>query len=59
VATAMKAIGQVQLQIADGVSVSVRAGYEHAAAPVLLEDRLREALMRIGERLFSAERRGG
>jgi hypothetical protein len=48
VATAMRAIGQVQLQIADGVSVSVRAGSEQAA-PALLEDRLCEALVHIGE----------
>ncbi len=47
-AVAMKAIGQVQLQIADGVSVAVRAGSEQAA-PFLLEDRLREALTRVGE----------
>ncbi len=47
-AVAMKAIGQVQLQIADGVSVAVRAG-SGQAAPFLLEDRLREALTRVGE----------
>jgi hypothetical protein len=56
VIAAMNAIGQVQLQIADGVSVSVRAGSEQAA-PVLLEDRLREALMRIGE-IAQAQGRG-
>lgn len=56
VTTAMEAIGQVQLQIADGVSVSVRAGSEQAA-PALLEDRLREALMRIGE-VAQAQARG-
>jgi len=56
VATAMKAIGQVQLQIADGVSVSVGAGSERPAS-ALLEDRLREALMRIGE-VAQAQGRG-
>ena len=48
VAVVMKAIGQVQLQIADEVSVAVRAG-SGQAAPALLEDRLREALTRVGE----------
>lgn len=56
VAVAMKAIGQVQLQIADRVSVSVRAGSEQAA-PALFEDRLREALMRVGE-IAQAQGRG-
>ena len=56
VATAMSAIGQVQLQIANEVSVSMRAGSE-PAAPALLEDRLREALTRIGE-IAQAQGRG-
>jgi hypothetical protein len=56
VAAAMNAIGQIQLHIADGVSVSVRAGTGQAA-PTLLEDRLREALTRVGE-LAQTQRRG-
>lgn len=56
VAAAMTAIGQVQLQIANGVSVSVRAG-SRQAAPALLEDRLREALTRVGE-IAQAQGRG-
>lgn len=56
VAAAMKAIGQVQLQLADGVTVSVQPGSQPAAF-VLLEDRLREALARVGE-IAQAQNRG-
>lgn len=56
VAEAMTAIGQVQLQIAEGVSVSLRAGSRNLA-PTLLEDRLREALVRVG-RIAQAQERG-
>jgi AAA ATPase domain len=46
-AAAMTAIAQVQMQLADGVTVPVRAGAEPAASPAL-EDRLRLALTHVG-----------
>ncbi|MGD0453687.1 MAG: ATP-binding protein [Solirubrobacteraceae bacterium] len=55
-AAAMKAIGQVQVQLADGVTVSVRAGTEPAVSSVL-EDRLRVALTHVGE-IAQAQGRG-
>jgi hypothetical protein len=55
-AAAMKAIGQVQVQLADGVTVSVRAGAELAVSSVL-EDRLRVALTHVGE-IAQAQGRG-
>src|SRR5271155_387803 len=56
VVAAMKAISQIQLQIADGVSVSMQAGTGRSV-PTLLEDQLREALMRVGE-VAQAQGRG-
>jgi hypothetical protein len=56
VVAAMQAIGRVQLQLADGVSMSVQAG-SGQPVPTLLEDRLREALTRVGE-LAQAQGRG-
>lgn len=55
-ATAMKAIGQVQVQLGDGVAVSIRAGAEQAVSSVL-EDRLRVALTHVGE-IAHAQNRG-
>ncbi len=56
ITTALKAIGQVRLEVADGVSVSLQTG-SGQAQPALLEDRLREALMRVGE-VAQAQGRG-
>jgi hypothetical protein len=54
-AAAMKAIGQVRVQLADGVVVSVRAGAQ-PSAPSVLEDRLRVALTHVGEIARSQDR---
>ena len=56
VTAALQAIGQIQVQLADGVTVSVGPG---ARAPVtsVLEDRLRLGLMRVGD-LARAQGRG-
>jgi hypothetical protein len=48
VTAAMKAIGQIQVQIAEGVTVSVGPGGERPVSSVL-EDRLRVALAHVGE----------
>jgi hypothetical protein len=48
VTAAMKAIGQIQVQLADGVSVSMGPGGGQSLSPVL-EDRLRVALAHVGE----------
>jgi hypothetical protein len=56
IAAALKTIGQVRLEVADGVSVSLQTG-SGQAQPALLEDRLREALMRVGE-VAQAQGRG-
>jgi hypothetical protein len=55
-AAAIKAIGQVQVQFADGVTVSVRAGAQPPTSSPL-EDRLRVALTRVGE-IAQAQGRG-
>ncbi len=55
-AAAMKAIGQVQVQLAEGVTLSVGAGAEQPAVSVL-EDRLRVALTHVGE-IARAQGRG-
>ncbi len=55
-AAAAKAIGQVQVQLAEGVTVSLRAAAEQPASS-LLEDRLRVALTQIGE-IAQAQGRG-
>jgi hypothetical protein len=50
VTTAMKAIGQVQVQLGEGVVVSVGPGSEpRKSAGSVLEDRLRVALTHVGE----------
>jgi len=56
VADAMKTIGQIQVQLAEGVTVSVRAGAEQPVSSVL-EDRLRVALTHVGE-IARAQDRG-
>ncbi len=56
VAAATRAIGQIQVQLADGVTVSLRAGAERSVSS-LLEDRLRVALAEIGE-IAHAQGRG-
>lgn len=56
VAAALKAIGQVQVQVAEGVTVSARVGAPPAASSVL-EDRLRVALTHVGE-IARAQDRG-
>jgi hypothetical protein len=56
VAAATRAIGQIQVQLADGVAVSLRAGAEQPVSS-LLEDRLRVALAEIGE-IAHAQGRG-
>ncbi len=56
VAAAMKAIGQVQVQLAEGVAVSVGPGAERSTSSVL-EDRLRVALTHVGE-IAHAQGRG-
>ncbi len=56
VAVAMKAIGQIQVQIAEGVTVSVGPGGERPVSSVL-EDRLRVALAHLGE-IAQAQGRG-
>ena len=55
-AAAMKAIGQVQVQLAEGVTLSVGAGAGQPAVSVL-EDRLRVALTHVGE-IARAQGRG-
>jgi hypothetical protein len=56
IAAAMQTVGQIQVQLTDGVTVSVGPG---AVAPVksVLEDRLRIALTRVGD-LARAQGRG-
>jgi hypothetical protein len=56
VAAAMRAIGQVQVQLPDGVTVSVGAGAQ-APTSSLLEDRLRVALIHVGQ-IAQAQGRG-
>ncbi len=53
---AMKAIGQIQVQLPEGVTVSVGTGGERPVSSVL-EDRLRVALARVGE-IARAQDRG-
>jgi len=55
-AAAMKAIGQIQVQLPEGVTVSVGPGGERPVSSVL-EDRLRVALARVGE-IARAQDRG-
>jgi hypothetical protein len=58
VTTAMKAIGQVQVQLGEGVVVSVGPGSEpRKSAGSVLEDRLRVALTHVGE-IARAQDRG-
>lgn len=56
VTAAIEAIGQVEMQLAEGVTVSMRAGQEQSA-PSVLEDRLRLALTHLGE-VASGQGRG-
>ena len=56
VTAAMKAIGQIQVQLAEGVTVSVGPGGERPVSSVL-EDRLRVALAHVGE-IAQAQGRG-
>ena len=56
VTVAMKAIGQIQVQLAEGVTVSVGPGGERPVSSVL-EDRLRVALAHVGE-IAQAQGRG-
>jgi len=56
VTAAMKAIGQIQVQLAEGVTVSVGSGGERPVSSVL-EDRLRVALAHVGE-IAQAQGRG-
>jgi hypothetical protein len=56
VTAAIKAIGQIQVQFAEGVSVSVGPGGERLVSSVL-EDRLRVALEHVGE-IARAQDRG-
>jgi hypothetical protein len=56
VAAAMDAIGQVEMQLAEGVTVSIRAGQRPSTRSVL-EDRLRLALTHLGE-VADAQGRG-
>ena len=56
VTAAMKAIGQIQVQFAEGVTVSVGPGGERLVSSVL-EDRLRVALAHVGE-IAQAQGRG-
>ncbi len=56
VTAAMDAIGQIEMQLAEGVTVSMRAGQRPPARSVL-EDRLRLALTHLGE-VADAQGRG-
>jgi hypothetical protein len=56
VTTAMRAIGQIQVQLGEDVTVSVGPGASRATASVL-EDRLRIALVHVGE-IARAQGRG-